>query len=325
MSPVVIAELLDGIGCESTDSPASSPSTMPASATAKPSRSQSVVGSPHRCTTLYFDLETVPDESRLAQFNLQPLPTLPPPIPMKEMMSPAEFVTQTLDVCKGWFKTHHPCEEWVDQVEQAEMENKKPRAGLFEVLASHREKAQTIADAAADRNKLLSVTPEFNRIVALGWALDGGETQALLEGPQPNGWDASEAVLLEHFWHLASKSKILCGYNVLGFDLPTIYIRSALLGVKPSRLIDLKPWGGEVIDLLKVRHPAGIPNEGQTGKPSRLKTVARVLGLDVMADEVEGSQVMDLYLNDREKLAQYVKSDVSLCQQLREFYRGYFV
>lgn len=278
-----------------------------------------------KCGTLFFDFETIPDESRMSLFNLQPLPVLPTPIPFSEMMSPAEFITQTLDVCRTWFKSHHPCDEWVDWVERAEMESgKKPRAGLFDLLTDHREKAQTIADAAADRNKLLSVTPEFNRIVAMGWAIDDNEPLSLIVGPQSNGGEVTERVLVEYFWTLTAMAKRLCGYNVLGFDLPTIFIRSAILRVKPTRKIDLKPWGADVIDLMKLRFPAGQPREDDTGKPSRLKTLARVYGFPIPAGDCDGSQVSELYQSDPQKLAEYVKSDVALCQAMHGFYEGFF-
>ena len=67
-----------------------------------------------------------------------------------------------------------------------------------------------------------------------------------------------EAKTLAQFWrHLdrikfdAGSGDLIVGHNILGFDLPFLYHRSMICGVKPSRqLLDGKPWEIAVYDTM---------------------------------------------------------------------------
>ena len=128
--------------------------------------------------------------------------------------------------------------------------------------------------------------------------------------------DNMEVGLLEEFWTVAKNAKSICGFNILGFDLPVILVRSMLLDVAPSRQFDLKPWGTDVIDLMKKR----FPNSGVMG----LKKLAKLMGINVPAGDVDGSQVETLWRNDAVKLGKYVASDVAITKEIHQRYSGYF-
>jgi hypothetical protein len=89
-----------------------------------------------------------------------------------------------------------------------------------------------------------------------------------------------------------------------------------LLDVCPSRQFDLKPWGTDVIDLMKKR----FPSSGSM----KLKTLAACMGIPIPAGDVDGSQVEELWKNDPKKLGEYVRSDVDLCAELHSKYFGFF-
>lgn len=266
---------------------------------------------------LFVDIETVPDESRLELFGLDPVPEVRPTTPLDQLLTSAEFLSLSLDECKKKLDGINPPDEWLAEVEEDEKLAAKPRKGLFEVLESHRNKIAGIARAKEDRRKLLSVTPEFCRIIALGWAIGDEEPCSLVVGTQSNGGTITEKTLLDQFWHLVSKISPVIGFNIAGFDLPTIYVRSALLGSQPTKLIDTKPWGGEVVDLMQARYPKG-DSRG-------LKDLARIYGLEVPAEGMDGSQVYELFQSDPQKVAEYVRSDIDVTRQLYHFMRGYFV
>jgi len=168
-----------------------------------------------------------------------------------------------------------------------------------------------------------ALIPEFCKIVALGWAIDEEQPKSLVTGIKKetkdgNLIDVTEQVILDTFWKLVStNTPTLIGFNMFNFDLPVIFIRSAILSVKPKRLIDRKSWSKECIDLLETRR--------YTNGGGRLKDLARYFGFDIPAQDVSGSDVENLYRDDPIQLSKYVESDIIVTRQLYHFYKGYFV
>ncbi len=275
---------------------------------------------------LIFDLETVPDESRLELFGLDPLPTPRQFTPAGQLPDPATLVSKKVDEIKKACDGLWPTTEWILLAIAAEKGIEKPRKGVLDEFSSMRtsleSEAGEILKAQADRNKLLSVTPEFCRIVAIGTARGDGPIKTAVVGQELPWSDGkarpiTEMHLLESFWEVAAESGPCVGFNCIFFDLPVIFIRSALLGVRPSRKFDLRPWGGEVIDLMTVRWPKG----GQ--KP--LKDLARILGITVPAEGVDGSHVGKLFAAGKlDEIAAYQSSDIDVTRQLFNFYRGFW-
>lgn len=269
---------------------------------------------------LYFDIETVPDEERLEQFDLPPLPK-PKPKP-KELPKPEEFVAGTVnDVKKMLAEAAWPA-EFLSATEAAEVADKN-RSGVTWAIGQARK--EDLSQAIADRQKLLSTTPEFCRIVAIGIAIGSGDIHGAVDLGDDNKESLlgfTECEMLEMFWSCATKCSPLIGFNCLHFDLPVIFFRSALLGVEPTRLIDMKPWGRDVLDLYLRR----FGQRGNTDKkrPGSLKKLAPLCGIKVPAGDVDGSQVAALAKSDPEKLGQYVCSDVEVTRKLHRFYSGYF-
>ena len=262
---------------------------------------------------LYFDLETVPDEERMHLFELDPLPELLPETPLANLMAPEEFLSQTLDVIRKWLETHNPPAAWLATIETTERQGKN-RKGLMEAIGECRNAAAVVAAAAAERQKLMSITPEYCRIVAVGAARGDAEINGAVVGL--NG--ITEEDLIESLWLAIDECGPLVGFNVLWFDLPTLFIRSAILGVKPAKRLDLKAWGNDVVDLAKSRFPSATP------KGMGLKTLARLYGIPVSAGDTDGSDVYRLWKEEPAKLAEYVKSDVEITRKLHRFYAGFF-
>lgn len=268
---------------------------------------------------LHFDLETIPDYSRLELFGLEQPPELPPVTPIDQCYAVNDWSKCTLAALKKLFEGKRYPKEWLDACREVERAAEKPRSGAFELL-DEAEKAEDANKAAwAEWRKTMAVCPEMAMIVALGWGAGGDEPDCIISDPNNNaGLFANEGEILEKFWSLAGKYKSLCGYNIAGFDLPTIYVRSAFHHITPPKRFDLKPWSGDVIDLMQIRFP-------RSGA-KRLKDLARMLQIPVPAGDVEGSQVEDLIkAGELKTLAEYVRSDVSITQCLHSLYRGYFI
>jgi hypothetical protein len=222
----------------------------------------------------------------------------------------------TIDAIKVTLRRLNPAAQWLDALQAAEVAGKN-RKGVLAEIDSARDEKTLHERQTAERNQLLSTTPEFCRVVALGWALGEEPVQTLVVGER----GISEVALLEQLWSLIGLGGTLVGFNCLAFDLPVVMVRSALLGVEPTRLLDLKPWGKDVVDLYAARF--GTRGAPGGGRPGRLKDLARVYGIEVPAGEVDGSQVVEL-LERPEELARYVASDIEVTRSVHRLYEGFF-
>lgn len=264
--------------------------------------------------TVYFDIETVPDESRRHLFGLdEPIEEKPIKEPQN---TPAQLVAGTVAQIKEILEANNPSDDWLAGLEAAETAGKK-RETVFWLISSIRKARNSSNDpqAKADKIKKMSVTPEYLKIVAMGIAIGSGDPVGLVVNDHLNG-SVSEVELLEWFWDVVKHAGAIVGYNILGFDLPAIMVRSALLGVTPSRTFDTKPWGTDTIDLMLKRWPRG----GQM----RLKDVAPLYGIEVDAGDMDGGQVYEVFETEPHKLKVYVASDVKLCQRLHRVWSGLF-
>lgn len=258
-------------------------------------------------TPLFIDIETAPDKERTHLFDLPQVPeTLP---------ETAELLAGAVTDTEKFLGEYGPClsADYLDLLVIAESQGKR-RSGVFNAVDKARE-------AFARQQTELSVTPEYCRVVALGSALGLTEEPVAEVVGLPCSLEADriadERYILEEFWRLAEgRNMVLVGYNLLDFDLRVIMVRSALLGVAPTRVLDLKPWGKDCIDLMKARFPMG--------KAMKLKQLAKLYGLPVPVGDVDGSMIAELIEADPAKVAEYVCSDIVVTRELYRFYGGYF-
>lgn len=266
---------------------------------------------------LYLDLETAPDESRGGpfgvEFGLDDVRSLPPVTPQENLLDPVEFLSQDLAAIRKWLISHNPPERWVDQLIESERASAKPRKGLFEAVDEWQRWVFELANEEAERRKLLSVTPEYCRIVAMGWAVGGAEPSALVCNEE-----TGERQILAKFWELAARHAPIVGFNVSAFDLTVIRVRSVLLGIRPTRCFaDLKPWDqSSVVDLMVNRFPKS--------KAMKLKDLARLYGIDVPAGDADGGDVYEMVRTNPEALRRYVTSDVLVTRELHRKWIGTF-
>ena len=156
------------------------------------------------------------------------------------------------------------------------------------------------------------------RIVAMGWAIGSDPAESLVVGqPTADGkGTVTEKMIIEKFWQLAANFGPIVGYNVSGFDLPVLFVRSILLDIDSTKKIDRKDWGTDVVDLMKRRFPFG--------QAKKLKDLAALMGITIPAEGVDGSQVFELYQKDPLKLGEYVRSDIAITRSLHKKYEGFF-
>lgn len=278
-----------------------------------------------RSGLLYFDLETIPDFSRQHLFELDPIPDVPKETPREKLPAPASIVESPIDVFEKQLDKIEgvPSREWFDAVRSLEESSAKPRKGIFSALDRMSQKRQSVLDLHADRRKLLSTTPEFCRIVSAGygaWSASGAPAVgSVTVAPLDDGaMDDQERQLLKGFWDLCAAVKSLVGFHISVFDLNVACVRSAILGVRPTRRFSRKLWDNEVIDLYALRYPKGHRN----GEPAKLKSMAKVLGIPVPAEGMDGSQVYDAWMSDYLAVGRYCESDVRITMALHRMLEG---
>lgn len=179
----------------------------------------------------------------------------------------------------------------------------------------------------------MALQPEACQMVGLNVIVGDGDPKSGWVGePHPQtGVPYTEADLLTLFWTWAAQSPRLIGFNILRFDLPVIYTRSALLGIQPTVAFHAeKPWSDRIIDLMLRRFQ-------YSRDFMSLKSLRRVLQLPVPVKYAEvadntGADVEELYLDfvggdDGEALRLlklYGELDAWTTQALARLWQGYF-
>lgn len=279
----------------------------------------------------YFDLETIPDESRLDLFD-EIFGELPPPYkPCKFEDCPdeLELLKGSLGSIEDQLFAMSPPMEYLIGIVDVENGREKPRAGIKAAVTKLEKKMEEYERAVEARIKLLSLTPECCSIACFAWAGWTGEPVSLLV-TNPN----EERGVLEAFWKFVSDPNVkIIGYNIVHFDIPVILARSLILGVEPSRTIDLSRYQNnrDCVDLcLRKFGPNG--SSGVSGVPrgtglGGLKNQAKLYGVKVPVEDMDGSKVYESMKTEegRALVKQYAASDVFITRELCRKWRGVFV
>lgn len=169
----------------------------------------------------------------------------------------------------------------------------------------------------------------LGKLLCIGLAID---TNGRAEKPCVCGQDKAtkklhldEAKTLTQFWnHLDrigfdAEFDLIVGHNILGFDLPFLYHRSMICGVKPSReLLNGKPWEIAVYDTM---------DKWQMGKFRDfvgLEELALAFGLNCpKKGAINGGNLLEAFADGRyEEIREYCLKDVLCTREL--YYRMTF-
>ena len=178
-------------------------------------------------------------------------------------------------------------------------------------------------DAVPERTALC---PGLGKIIAIGlWNLEQDRGLVLLEGESapPRAWEAvahaeiqrgPEPELLEAFWDIvARKHPRLVTFNGRGYDGPTLMIRSAQLGVRPST--NLLPYRYDIskhCDLMDV-----LSFHGTVRPNYSLDYWCRRFDVESPKGSIDGSQIGRAYREGRiEDIGEYCLRDVRATAEL---------
>ena len=155
---------------------------------------------------------------------------------------------------------------------------------------------------------------DYCRIVALGMASDDWTNEVMTAS-----CDDEEIALLKMFWQqILSQHTRPCGYNILSFDLPILLRRSWVLGVTPTKYLDLRRYSTVyTVDLMQVFY-----NWGAAPGPTRgLKAVAAMYGIENPCPDVDGSDVAMMSVDE---LKTYCANDVRMTRELAQRTKGWY-
>jgi len=165
---------------------------------------------------------------------------------------------------------------------------------------------ETIEELVALYMKTAPLYGEYGRIacITIG-AVRGGEV--VLKTFK----DDDEKVLLEEFMasvdKFANNKTVLCGHNVLDFDIPFVAKRAIINRVPLHLLFDtahLKPWETSVLDTAILWKATGW-------KKQSFLSVLSALGLPSPKDDISGKDVGRVYWTEGvDRIATYCEKDV---------------
>lgn len=187
--------------------------------------------------------------------------------------------------------------------------------------------AMLLAKARTDEERSqvperLALHPGTGRIIAIGlWRPEENRGGVLIEGPSA-GWrsfeegamifSGSEREILQEFWRFVSNASTLVTYNGRSFDGPYIHIRSAILGVAPSRnLVPYRYSFKEHCDLAEVL-------TFYRARPmDSLAFWCHQFGIASPKEEMDGGDVAEMYaLGETEAIARYCLRDAKATAEL---------
>jgi predicted PolB exonuclease-like 3'-5' exonuclease len=147
----------------------------------------------------------------------------------------------------------------------------------------------------------------FGRICCIGVIkeIDGKEVQKEV-------FSGDEKEILTAFWKIASDVNRFIGHNIWAFDLPFIYQRSIINGVKPRMDISFARYRD--LPIYDTMLQWSLWN---FDKSQKLDTLAKVLGLPTSKDEMDGSLVWPYYQEGKmDEICKYCMKDVELTRQV---------
>lgn len=232
---------------------------------------------------VYFDIETIPcqDEALIASLTADM----------------ADELTQALSEVKA-------------------PGNYKDEAKIAEYCVTAREKL--VAEHKANVQKAIERTSfdgGMGQVCVIGWAFGD-------EGPRAKAVEslgsAHEAALLQLFFdslnehHVLGDSFCFIGHNSNAFDIPFLWKRAIILGVKPPTLFprDPKPWGDGTFDtMLAWNGTKAVPG-------GSMDRICRLLGITGKGD-MDGSMVWPMVqAGEIVKVAEYCKGDVARTREM---------
>lgn len=182
------------------------------------------------------------------------------------------------------------------------------RETVIQILKTKKaKKKDEVIPSDEDLFRSTSLEGTFGQILCIGYIKEGyGKSfeKKVLSG--------TEKEILEQFWKIAVGVDLFIGHNIMDFDLPYIYKRSVVVGVKPTREISFARYRSTpIFDTQKEW------DKWAFGNAQKLDTLAKAFGFPTSKVDMDGSQVYDNYLNGKSgQIYDYCMRDVELTRKV---------
>lgn len=186
---------------------------------------------------------------------------------------------------------------------------------LWEQKTQYQRKEEFTAEAFYDR---AGIWAEFGKIICIsvGFFKMKGDVRNF----RVTSFHGEENILLRDFknlleTHFNKPQHLLCAHNGKEFDFPFIARRMIIHGISLPFKLNLfgkKPWEVPHLDTLELW------KFGDFKTFTSLKLMAHVLGIPSPKDDIDGSQVRDVYYekNDMDRILQYCEKDTITVAQI---------
>nr|BAL56647.1 hypothetical conserved protein [uncultured Acetothermia bacterium]BAL59316.1 hypothetical conserved protein [Candidatus Acetothermum autotrophicum] len=175
----------------------------------------------------------------------------------------------------------------------------------------------------------LNLYPFTAQVVAIGMLnVESHKGRVYYQAPTKESWrsedtlieyeSGSETEILKKFWEDVRSYKQLITFNGRGFDCPFLMLRSALLGIKPSRNLMLARSDAEHIDLLeKLTFYGAI-------RKFNLDFYCKAFGIPSPKERLSGPQINTLFAEGKyREIAEYCFDDVRATAELYRLWREF--
>lgn len=189
------------------------------------------------------------------------------------------------------------------------------RQELWEQKSAYQRGAEYTAEEFYDR---AGIWAEFGKIVCISVGYFDPNTPDLsfrmksFWGEEKTLLNAFKQLLDDFFYQ---KSHLLCAHNGKEFDFPYIARRMIIHGVDLPKLLQMagkKPWEIQHLDTLQLW------KFGDYKHFTSLKLLAEVLGIPSPKDDIDGSQVAEVYYKEKnlDRIVRYCEKDVITIAQV---------
>lgn len=264
-----------------------------------------------------LDVETAGHEDRIPFVPVPTAPTLE--TAPKTLALPEAPVAVTEDQAPKRCKTSEAKATWVSERIAGDQAKYADRIAKLEAAREEWLMGKQMVAAEKYQGLLakMALDVDLCQIVAIGWQVsithDGGLSTVAIGADG----EEEEAAALRDFWRAWTQfGSRMCGFNIIGFDLPIIMRRSWALDVQFAP-INLRRYSTEhVIDLMQLFYGWGqYPGPKYRG----LKTLAEMYGIPIPMPDVDGSMVAGMTKAEREE---YCLSDVDVTWKLARRLHG---
>ena len=186
---------------------------------------------------------------------------------------------------------------------------------LWEAKTRYQRKDEFSPEAFYDR---AGIWAEFGKIICI--------SVGFFKGPPDNrqfrikSFSGEEPTILTEFkslveQHFSRRQHLLCAHNGKEFDFPYIARRMVIHGIElPSKLnlFGKKPWEVAHLDTMELW------KFGDYKHYTSLKLLANILGVPSPKEDIDGSQVRQVYYedNDLERIVEYCQKDTLTVAQI---------